>query len=171
VARVAPLRRMQLGDGGLRWLMAWVAATAVAALVGWGLGTPRAVGLESQLGLTDLELQHYGVLVLHPDDCTSAWRFLHLLARPSVRANLPIASVFLTGKPETPDWRRGLPAAFSDVPALPLPKAASRSLGPLGLTGTPTLLVFSNGQLVSIERSPASGPEFVRLGRKLDRGL
>jgi hypothetical protein len=150
----------------------WVGGASLALALGVGLGARApSAGLVGQLGMESVAAQDFGVLVLHPDDCASAWRFLELLARPTVRTRFPIGAIITTARPSGAQWRDRLPGPLQNAPVYPLTRKAALALGPLGLQGVPTLLVFRNQLLVSIERAPRDALEFVELGRRLDPTL
>lgn len=152
--------------------LGWVVGAALSLALGMGLGaraTPSA--LLARLGLQQVGTEEFGVLVLHPDDCTSAWRFLELLARPTVHARLPVVAIITTARARDRQWRDRLPRALRNAPDYTLTRKAAAALGPLGLQGVPSLLVFREQKLVGIERTPLNAVDFVELGRRLDPTL
>lgn len=159
-------------DARRRRALLWVVGVAASAVAGHRLGAPAGpVSLVDLLGVPDTEHSEYGVLVLHPEDCPSAWRFLDLLARPAVLSRVPVVAIVATAGAEDPNWREAMPRVLRKVPVLELSRGAAAALAPLGLQGIPTLLIFRDGQLVGLERSPATAMEFVALGRRLDPQL
>ncbi len=127
--------------------------------------------LTAHLEVADPVPPKSGVLILHPDDCQSAWRFLELLARPAVRARLPLVAIRTTAHSSDEQWVQRLPTALRTVDRRPLTRSASIALAPLGIAGIPTLLVFDGSNLVAVERVPPDPMAFVQLGRRLDPRL
>ena len=109
----------------------------------------------------------FGMLVLHPDDCRSAWRMLDLVARDDVQAHWPVQRILLRADTIDGSWRRTLPENLSRTPAAVAQGAELRTTEVLGVDRAPALLLYRGGWLAGVERMPISAREFVRMGRRL----
>jgi len=159
---------MRRAVAGVATLVAALAASGLGALLGEFSGRQASEPLGARLGAQNTP-GPTGVLVIHPDDCRSVWRFLDLLARPQAWKRMPVSVIVLRAdSAASPNWRDDLPEPLRGVPATRLNQHAAQALRPLGVLAAPSVLVFRAGALTAIERTPLDPNSYIDLGRRLE---
>lgn len=152
---------LAIGVGVGSCLAAWATGSALA----WH----RSGSVMAELMRTgEPEARTSAAVVLHPEDCSTAWTFLGLLTGGAVRDRWPLTGLLLRADTTDGAWREALPTAFRGLPARRVGGRALRTLHALGALDRPTALLFEGGQLAAIERMPLSPRAYVDLGRRLN---
>lgn len=162
--KASPVARFLRGIGSAG-PPALLVVVLLVALV-WGRRLPGEGALTLPVGVPGGATR--AVLVVHPDDCPTNWRFLELLGNPAIGRRIRVVRIAPPTDGAVERLRSRLPEELRQIPIQHLTVDDRRALGRLGYRSGPLLLLFDDdARLRAIEPAPSHPREFVALGRRL----